>query len=129
MDERTIRDDAGEIVAGTVVIRQAGARAVKAREVTVRQGGIGRAEADAITITQGGLGLALSHDETTLQQAGAGVIVTRLAQVNDSAVGILIAREVRAQNLRVLFGVREALAFGAAAGLALALALGLRRAR
>ena len=127
MDERTIQSEAGEVVAGTVIIRQAGARSVRAREVEVRQGGIGRAEADAITITQGGLGLALSHDETTLHQAGAGAIVTRLAQVNDSAVGFLIAREVRAQNLRVLFGVREAVAFGAAAGLALALALGLRR--
>jgi len=126
MDEQTI-GDAGDVVAGTVVIRQAGARSVRAREVTVRQGGIGRVEADAISVTQGGLGLALSHDATTLQQAGAGAIVTRIAQVNDSAVGFLIAREVRAQNLRVLFGVREALAFGAAAGLALALALGLRR--
>ena len=127
MDERTVRGEAGDVIAGTVVIRQAGARSVKAREVTVRQGGVGRAEADAITITQGGLGLALSHDETTLTQAGAGVIVTRLAQVNDSKVGFLLAREVRGQNLRVLFGVREALAFGAAAGLGLALVLGLRR--
>ena len=127
MEDRTVPGDAGEVVAGTVVIRQAGARAVRAREVAVRQGGIGRAEADAISITQGGLGLALSHDETTLQQAGAGVVITRIAQVNDSAIGFLIARDVRAQNLRVLFGVREALAFGAAAGLALALGLGLRR--
>jgi hypothetical protein len=127
MDDRTIRGDAGDVVAGTVVLRQAGARSVKAHEVAVRQGGIGRVEADSVSVTQGGLGLALSHDETTLQQAGAGVIVTRIAQVNDSAVGFLIAREVRAQNLRVLFGVREALAFGAAAGLALALVFGLRR--
>ena len=127
MDERTIRGDAGDVMAGTVVIRQAGARSVKAREVAVRQGGIGRAEADAISITQGGLGIALSHDETTLSQAGAGAIVTRIAQVNDSAVGFLIAREVRGQNIRVLFGAREALAFGAAAGLALALVLGLRK--
>lgn len=127
MDQETIHGDAGEVVAGTVVIRQAGARSVKAREVTVRQGGIGRAEADAVSITQGGLGLALSHDETTLQHAGAGAIVTRIAQVNDSAVGFLIARDVRAQNLKVLFGVREALAFGAAAGVALAVILGWRR--
>lgn len=127
MDQETIHGDAGEVVADTVVIRQAGARSVKAREVTVRQGGIGRAEADSISITQGGLGLALSHDETKLQQAGAGAIVTRIAQVNDSAVGFLIARDVRAQNLKVLFGVREALAFGAAAGVALAIILGWRR--
>ena len=71
--------------------------------------------------------MALSHDETTLQQAGAGVIVTRVAQISDSAVGFLIAREVHPQNVRVLFGVREAVAFGAAAGLAVALVLGWRR--
>jgi len=127
MDERTIRGDAGEIVAENVTLRQAGARSVQAREVSVRQGGIARAEADAVTVTQGGVGLVLSHDETTLQQASAGAIVTRLAQVKDSAVGVLLARDVHAQNLRVLFGVREALAFGAAAGLALALALKLGR--
>ena len=127
MDERTIQGDTGEVVASTVVLRQAGARAVKAREITVRQGGIGRAEADTISITQGGLGLALSHDETTLSQSGAGAVVTRIAQVNNSSVGFLIAREVRGQNIRVLFGAREALAFGAAAGLALAAVLGLRR--
>jgi hypothetical protein len=126
MDEGTIRD-AGDVMAGTVVIRQAGAKSVKAREVAVRQGGIGRLEADNVTVTQGGVGMALSHDETTLQQAGAGVIVTRVAQISDSAVGFLLAREVHPHNVRVLFGVREALAFGAAAGAALALVLGWRR--
>ena len=126
MEEGRIRD-AGDVVAGTVVIRQAGARSVKAREVAVRQGGIGRLEADTVSVAQGGVGMALSHDETTLQQAGAGVIVTRVAQISDSAVGFLIAREVHPQNVRVLFGVREAVAFGAAAGLAVALVLGWRR--
>jgi hypothetical protein len=126
MEEGRIRD-AGDVVAGTVVIRQAGARSVKAREVAVRQGGIGRLEADNVTVTQGGVGMALSHDETTLQQAGAGVIVTRVAQISDSAVGFLLAREIRPHNVRVLFGVREAVAFGAAAGVALALVLGWRR--
>lgn len=127
MDERTLRGDAGDVTAGTVVIRQAGARSVKAREVSVRQGGVGRVEADAVSVTQGGVGVALSHDETTLQQAGAGVVMTRVARVDNSAIGFLIAREVQPNNVRVLFGLREAAAFGAAAGLALALVLGLRR--
>jgi hypothetical protein len=127
MDERTLRGDVGDVTAGTVVIRQAGARSVQAREVAVRQGGLGRVEADAVSVTQGGIGVVLSHDETTLQQAGAGVVMTRLAQVNDSAIGILIAREVQPHNVRVLFGVREALAFGAAAGAVLAVLLRWRR--
>ena len=127
MQERTDRNDPGDVAADTVMIGQAGARSVRAHEVTVRQGGLGRVEADTISVTQGGVGLALCHDTATLQQAGAGAVVARLAQVNDSAVGFLLAREVRAQNLRVLFGVREALAFGAAAGLALAAVLRLTR--
>jgi hypothetical protein len=39
--------------------------------------------------------------------------------VTDSAVGVLIAQRVEGTNIRVLFGWREALAFGAAAGTAL----------
>ena len=127
MDERTLQGDVGDVTAGTVVIRQAGARSVQAHEVAVRQGGLGRVEADAVSVSQGGIGVVLSHDETTLQQAGAGLVMTRVAQVKDSAIGILIAREVQPNNVRVLFGLREALAFGAAAGAVLALALRRRR--
>jgi hypothetical protein len=127
MQDDGTQGDVGEVVAGTVVIRQAGARSVRAREVTVRQGGIGRLEADSVSVTQGGVGLALCHDEATLRQAGAGAIVTRAARIEDSQVGFLLARNVTGSNVKVLFGVREALAFGAAAGAAVALLLGWRR--
>ena len=43
-------------------------------------------------------------------------MVARSAEVEDSMVGVLIARHVDAKNVRVLLGWREALAFGAAAG-------------
>ena len=115
------RGDAGDVVAGTVEIRQGRARSVRAREVSVWQGGAGR-----VSVTQGGIGMALSHHATTLQHAGAGIVVTRVAEISDSTVGFLVAREVNPRNVRVLFGVREAIAFGAAAGVALALMLGWR---
>ncbi|HEV8614790.1 MAG TPA: hypothetical protein VGU22_04790 [Methylomirabilota bacterium] len=126
MAEREGTGDGGDVVAGTVDIRQGGARSVRAREVSVWQGGVGRVEADVVSVTQGGIGMAVSHDATTLRQAGAGLVVTRAAQISNSTVGFLIAREVDPRNVRVLFGVREALAFGAAAGAALAMVLGWR---
>ena len=58
----------------------------------------------------------LARDEAELEQAAAGVVVARSAEVTDSVVGVLIAQRVEGQNVRVLFGWREALAFGAAAG-------------
>ncbi len=116
-----------DVMAEAVVVQRAGARYVQAHDVSVRQGGVGRLEADTVNVTQGGVGLALVHDEATLEQASAGVIVTRMAQVKDSAVGFLIARNVSGTNVRVMFGVRQAIAFGAAAGIALGLVLGARR--
>jgi hypothetical protein len=127
MDERERTGEAGEVVAPRVEIRQGGARAVRAHEVSVWQGGAGRVEANDVSVTQGGIGMALSHDSTTLRHAGAGVVVTRAAQISDSNVGFLVARDVDATNVRVLFGLREAIAFGAAAGAVLALAFGWHR--
>ena len=118
-EPRELRGDAGDVVAGTVVIRQGGARSVRAREVMVRQGGAGRVEADTVSVTQGGIGVAACRGELVLQQGSAAVVAAQSAQISDSAVGVLLARQVNAQNVRVLLGTREALAFGAAAGVVL----------
>jgi hypothetical protein len=69
----------------------------------------------------------LARQQARLEQAAAGAVAARTAHVSDSAVGVLLARHVEARNVRVLFGLREALAFGAAAGAALALVLRWRR--
>jgi hypothetical protein len=71
----------------------------------------------------------LTRDEAQLEQAAAGVLVARSAKVTDSAVGVVIAQHVEGENVRVLFGWREALAFGAAAGTALWFLSGFARAR
>jgi hypothetical protein len=61
----------------------------------------------------------LAREETELEQSAAGLVAARSARITDSVVGVLLARQIEASNVRVLFGVREALAFGAAAGAAL----------
>jgi hypothetical protein len=43
-------------------------------------------------------------------------VAAREVEISDSAVGVLVARHVDARNVRVMFGLKEALAFGAAAG-------------
>jgi hypothetical protein len=142
-----IHGDAGDVVAGTVSIRQGGARSVRAREISIHQGGAGRVQADQVAVTQGGIVLArtesaqvtagavgvvaargevelkasgaklvLSRDEVELEHSAAVGVVSRTAEISDSAVGLLVAGRVDARNVRVMFGVKEALAFGAAVG-------------
>jgi len=142
--------DAGDVVAGTVTIRQGGARSVRAREISIHQGGAVRAQAEQVAVTQGGIVLSrsgsaqvtagavgviaaggpvelqasaaklvLSRDKVGLEHSAAVAVAAPRVEISDSAVGMLIARHVDAKNIRVLFGVREAIAFGAAAGAAL----------
>jgi hypothetical protein len=145
-----IHGEAGDVVAGTVTIRQGGARSVRAREISIHQGGAGRVQAEQIAVTQGGIGLArtdsaqvtagavavvaasgevelkasaaklvLSRDEVDLEHSAAVLAAAPRVEISDSAVGVLLARHVDARNVRVMFGLREAMAFGAAAGAAL----------
>ena len=65
----------------------------------------------------------LAQQQARLEQAAAGVVAAPTAHVSDSVIGVLLARHVDARNVRVLFGLREALALGAAAGAALAVLL------
>jgi len=142
-----IHGDVGDVVAGTVTIRQGGARSVRAREISIHQGGAVRAQADQVAVTQGGIVLArtgsaqvtagavgviaatgevelqasaakfvLSRDAVDLEHSAAGIAAAPRIEITDSAVGLLLARHVDAKNIRVMFGVKEALAFGAATG-------------
>jgi len=54
-----------------------------------------------------------------LEQAAAAVVVTRSAEIRDSAIGVLVAGRMQGDNVRVLFDARGAAIFGAAAGLVL----------
>jgi hypothetical protein len=142
-----LHGDAGDVVAGSVTIRQGGARSVRAREISIHQGGAVRAQADQVAITQGGILLArtgsaqvtagaiaavaaagevelkasaaklvLSREGIDLNHSAAVVAAAPRIEITDSAVGVLLARHVDAKNIRVMFGIKEAIAFGTAAG-------------
>ena len=123
---------ARSVRAHEVQIKQGGALRVKAEDVEITQGGIGFASTGSARVTAGGVGvlaasgpvelkataaqLVLVRDEAELGQSAAGVVAARSVEISDSAVGVLIARRVEGRNVRVLFGVPAAIAFGAAAG-------------
>jgi hypothetical protein len=62
------------------------------------------------------LHLVLARDPAELELSAAGVLAARSVESSDSAVGVVFARNVTARNVRVLFGGRAAVAFGATAG-------------
>jgi hypothetical protein len=101
----------------------------RADKVSLTGGGAVAVVAGQVELKASAATAVLARDEAELEQAAAGVLVARSAKVTDSAVGVLIAQRVEGANIRVLFGWREALAFGAAAGTALWLLSGLARAR
>src|SRR5262249_53139582 len=59
----------------------------------------------------------LSRGDAALEQSAAGVVAANSIQVSDSAVGVLIGSRIDARNVRVLFSVPAAIAFGATAGI------------
>lgn len=115
-----------------VEIRQGGAMRVEADAIDVRQGGILFARTRSAKVTASRVGvlaasgeveleaagaqLVLARDEAELEQSAAGIVAARSVEISDSAVGVLLARHVEAHNVRVLFGVPAAIAFGATAG-------------
>jgi hypothetical protein len=71
--------------------------------------------------------VVLARGTVELEHSAAVVAAAPKVAISDSAVGVLLARQVDARNVRVLFGLKEAIAFGAAAGVALSLFNALRR--
>ena len=156
---QTVSGDAGDVAAGQVTIRQGGARSVAARDVAIRQGGAVRVQAHQVQVTQGGVVFAstgglevttggvgaaiadtaaldqswaqavVAGKSVDMDQAAGGLVVSDVAHVRDSAIGLLLTREFHGEGVRVLMDTRAALAFAAGLGLALGLAalLGRRR--
>src|SRR5262249_37405539 len=103
--------------------------------VEITQGLVGFASARSAQVTAGGVGivaaagpvelkasaahLVLARDEAAVGQSAAGVVAGRSVEVRESAVRVPRAPRVDARNIRVLFTVPAAIAFGAAAGVAL----------
>lgn len=105
-----------EVVAETVNIKQGSVTSVKADTVYVAQGGILAAEADVIELDQGGI-LWATGQTVTLSQGGAGVVIAEQAELHDTSVLLLAARQVSGEA-RILFDLKAGIAFGLAAGLA-----------
>jgi hypothetical protein len=61
----------------------------------------------------------VARESVTLDQAAAGFVASKAVRARDSAIGLVLARELHGEGVRILMGPRAA--FGAGLGLALAL--------
>lgn len=132
-------EDGTSLDAERVELHRSAVGRIEATHVGVTQGAIGAARAESVTVEQGAVGAALAGRvevsrgyarsilarQVQLDRAMARVVIAADVRTNQSVVMFLVARKV-AGDVRVLFDWRGALAFGAAAGLVIAL---LRRAR
>jgi hypothetical protein len=118
------RSAVGRVDSGSLEVQQGAIGAARADHVTVDQGAVGAAMADHVEISRGYARSILSR-QVQLDRAAARVVVAADVRADRSAVMFLVARKVEG-NVRVLFDWRGAIAFGAVAGLVLAL---LRRGR
>lgn len=155
-----IREPAERVDADDVVMRQAGASSVRADAVSIRQGGVVRMDATQVDMLQGGVvlaradelrltaseaGLIYAAGPTVMDQSGAvGLVAGGAVTMDQSGAVLMAAPEVRADeanavfllarrvdgHVNAVFGPRESLllgaAAGAAAGVVLLIARGLR---
>jgi hypothetical protein len=134
-------EDGASFGADQVTVHQGAVGRVDATQVSVEQGAIGAARADHLRVERGAVGAALGEQvelsrsyartiiarQVQVDRAAARVVIAADVRTNQSAVMLLIARKVGG-DVKVLLDWRGALAFGAAAGLVLAL-LGRRRSK
>ena len=135
-----IIDEDGSILdAETVEVRLSAVGRVDSGALQVQQGAVGAVRADRVTVDQGAVGAAMAN-QVEISRGYARSIVSRQAQLDRAAARIVIAADVRADrsavmflvarkvegNVRVLLDWRGAIAFGAVAGIVLAV---LRRGR
>ena len=108
---------------------------VTADDIEVTQGGIAFATTNSAAVTGGGVGvltasgpvelkaaaaqMVLANGDANLEQSATVLVAANSVTVSDSAVGVLIGSRIEAKNVRVLFTVPAAMAFGAATGLVL----------
>ena len=71
----------------------------------------------------------MARESASLDQAAGGLAAAKTVRVRDSAVGLVLAREFHGEGVRVLLGMRAALALGAGLGLGLTLFAAMRRRR
>jgi hypothetical protein len=106
-------------------LTQSGAGLVAARgSLSIENGGCGPVLANGnVTFRNGGCGPLIANGDVSIENGGTqGILAAGEATIGPKAlVGFVVSPKVTvAEGGRVLFGSREAVAFGAAAGVALA---------
>ena len=136
-----VRAEAAASADGRLTLQQGGIGALTATDVAVTQGGIGAVRADRLSVELGGVGAAMT-DQLDVRQGLVGAVIARDARFEQAGVRTLIANRVQFGpnsgagmviaarvdgDVTTLFDWRGALAFGAAAGLVMAIIRGRRR--
>jgi hypothetical protein len=133
-------EDGASLEADRVAIRLSAVGRVEGDQISVEQGAIGAARAERLSVERGAVGAVLANHvevsqgfarsivarQVQLDRAGARVVIAADVRADRSAVMFLVARRVSGE-MRVLFDWRGALAFGAAAGVVLAVLSRVRR--
>jgi hypothetical protein len=141
-DPPAVLEDGASLETDQVEVRLSGVGRVEATTVNVDKGAIGAVRADSLSVDQGVIGAAMAGTveinrgyarsilarQVQLDRAAARIVIAADVHANQSAAMFLVARRVDGE-MRVLFDWRGALAFGAAAGLVIALLSRLRRRR
>ena len=116
----------GALTATDVAVTQGGVGAVRADRLSVELGGVGAAMTDQLDVRQGLVGAVIARD-ARFEQAGVRTLIANRVQFGpNSGAGMVIAARVDG-DVTTLFDWRGALAFGAAAGLVMAIVRGRRR--
>ena len=117
------------VMGDDVSIRQAGGMAFISRGDTELSQGGGQVilAGGATSIHQGGANLLASVGGVSISQGGAVVAAAGSIRVEQSYVGVALAPGIDISDSRILLGPREAVLFGAVAGVAAAVVTRLLR--
>jgi hypothetical protein len=141
-DPPPVVEDGTSVAAERVDLRQSAVGRIDASQVSINQGAVGAVRAERLVVERGAVGAALGEQidvrqgysrsivarQVQLDRSAARVVIAADVQTSQTAVMFLVARKV-AGDVRVLFDWRGALAFGAAAGVVMALVSRARRPR
>jgi hypothetical protein len=138
---------AGRVIANHLVVRQGAAKSVEANELVMRQAAALRAQADRVSASSSGIGYiqtqevdiqtskvgvitasgkvkidqtasyaVVSNGDTVMDQSAALFVVSPKVSLHDTSTVFLFAKTVEG-NVTTLFGSKDAVLFGAVAGL------------
>lgn len=104
------------VSAGDVSVAQAGVGViVTGGDVDIRQAGVNALVVGGdVSLRQGGSQLMIASGDVSITQGGAGLVVGRTVEARSSMIGIAVGREVTiAEDSKIMFEPRSAVAFGA----------------